>query len=193
MPAMRAPLPSALALLLALRGLAAAALPAAAPPALQLTREGGVFRLQASFDVAASASTAWEVLTDYEGMTRFVPTLRKSEVLSRSANGAVITQEGQVHLLVFSRRVPLTLKVTERPPTRIDFQAVGKSQFEEYDGAWTIEPSSGACRVSYQLFAEMRSALVPRGVARGILQDNVGRQLELVQAEIERRAAAAPR
>jgi len=188
---MRAPLrASALLLLLGLAGRVSAALPAAAPPALQLTREGGVFRLQASFDVAASPSTAWAVLTDYEGMTRFVPTLRKSEVVSRSPNGAVITQEGQVHLLLFSRRVPLTLKVTEQPPSRIDFQAVGKSQFEEYDGTWTIQSSSGACRVSYQLFAEMKSALVPRGVARGILQDNIGRQLQLVQAEMERRAAA---
>lgn len=172
---------------------AAAALPAAAerPAHVELSREGHVFRLQAAFEVKADTSVAWQVLTDYDGMTRFVSSLRKSRVVRREADGPVIEQEGAVRVLIVSRRIPMTLKVVERAPTEIRFTDVGDSAFEEYAGSWTIAESSGISRVSYQLFAEMKPSLVPRGVARRVLEKSVADQLRQVQREMERRAAVS--
>src|SRR4051812_14927822 len=105
---------------------------APANPSVELTREGGAFRLRGDFAVNASSDVAWRVLTDYEGMTSFLPSLRKSRVASRSPEGTVIEQEGVARALVFTRKVSLTLKVVERPPGRIEFFDLGKREFEEY-------------------------------------------------------------
>lgn len=172
---------------LSLRGAASSS-----PPELELSREGHVFRLQASFRAAAPPSAAWEVLTDYDGMTRFVSSLRESRVVRREGSSLVLEQEGVVRAAIFRRRIPITLNVVEKAPRRIDFSAIDSGQFEEYEGAWTVSESSGACLVSYQLFAEMKPSLVPRSMARRILEKSIRAQLEQVQAEIERRAAGKP-
>jgi ribosome-associated toxin RatA of RatAB toxin-antitoxin module len=165
--------------------------PAAAAPTVTLSREGGAFRLEAAFETQAAAEIVWEVLTDYDGMTRYLRSLRKSRVVRRTPKGAVIEQEGVARLAVFSKRVALTLDVAEKPPGLIEFRETGGGQFEEYEGAWTITQSSASCSVSYRLFAEMKPSLVPRAAARRVLASSVRRQLEEVSAEIERRARAA--
>lgn len=165
----------------------------ASAPEVELSREGHVFKVQASFEVQAAPAAAWSVLTDYDGMTRFVTSLRKSRVVSRAADEVVIEQEGVVRVAMFSRRIPITLKVVEKAPERIEFTSIANRQFDEYEGAWTVESSSGACTVSYELFAEMKPSVVPRAMARRILEKSIRSQLEQVQAEIVRRAAGSGR
>jgi hypothetical protein len=157
-------------------------------PSVTLTREGGAFRLEAGFSADASPELVWEVLTDYDGMTGFLSSLRKSEIVRRTPQGVVIKQEGTARLLMFSRRVSLTLDVVERPPDRIEFWDVGGGEFEEYEGSWSVSQSSAPCSVTYQLFAEMKPSMVPRAAARRVLENSVRRQLEEVQKEVERRA-----
>lgn len=170
--------------------LLALALPGSAAPApsVTLTREGGAFRLEAGFETAADPDLVWQVLTDYDGMTGFLRSLRRSRVVERLPDGVVLEQEGTARLMIFSKKVALTLKVVERPPSLIEFSDVGGGEFEEYEGSWTISPSSGPCSVAYRLFAEMKPSMVPRQAARRVLEKSVKRQLEEVRDEIERRS-----
>ena len=180
-----------MALVLALPALARAD-PGPAP-AIELASDGSLFRLRAAFEVPAAPAVAWDVLTDYDGMTRFVPSLRESRVISRAPDAIVIRQEGLVRFLVLSRRVPMTLKVVERAPERIDFSLLESSDFDDYTGSWSISPGTASCHVSYELYAEMRSSLVPQSIARRLLRRSISRQLQQVQAEIARRAAQGAR
>lgn len=177
----------------ALAALLFAASPASAAPRpeVALTREGGVFRLQASFTVDAPPAVVWGVLTDYGRMTEFLSSLKRSRVVEKRPDGAVIEQEGSARLLVFSRAIKLTLQVAELPPGRIEFKDISDGEFDEYDGAWTVQPSSGGTAVSYQLFAEMKASLVPRAVARRVLEKSVRRQLDELAAEMLKRSRAA--
>lgn len=171
-----------------------AAAPAAASgprPTVSLTREGGVFRLQASFNVDAPPAVVWGVLTDYDKMTSFLSSLKRSRVVDRRPHGAVIEQEGSARLLMFSRAIKLTLDVAELPPDRIEFKDISDGEFDEYDGAWNVQPSAGGTAVSYQLFAEMKASMVPRAIARKVLEKSVRRQLEELAAEMLRRSRAA--
>jgi hypothetical protein len=177
----------------ALAALFLATAPAAAStprPEVALTREGGVFRLQASFIVDAPPGVVWGVLTDYDGMTRFLSSLKRSRVLEKKPGEAVIEQEGSARLLMFSRAIKLVLKVAELPPARIEFKDISDKEFDEYDGSWTVKPAAGGTSVSYQLFAEMKASLVPRAVARRVLEKSVRRQLEELSAEMLKRAQA---
>lgn len=159
-------------------------------PDVVLTREGGVFRLEAGFTVDAPAGVVWGVLTDYNQMPSFLSSLKKSKVLEKTSKGAVIEQEGSARLLIFSHDIKLKLDVNEKPPTRIEFRDLGGSEFEEYDGAWTIHTSSMGTSVSYELFAEMTPSMVPRALARKVLEKSVHRQLQELAREIVRRTRA---
>lgn len=161
---------------------------AAQAPTLELSREGHVFRVQAGFEASALPATAWAVLTDYDGMTRFVTSLKKSRVAGREDGAVLLEQEGVVRVAMFWRRIPVRLKVFETPPERIDFVSIDDSTFENYEGSWTVAASSAGCLVSYQLFAEMKPSLVPRSLARRILEKSITAQLGQVQAEMERRS-----
>jgi hypothetical protein len=165
--------------------------PAAPKPSVELTREGGVFRLQAGFEVDAPQDIVWAVLTDYDGMTKFLSSLKKSRVVRKTSQGVLIEQEGSARLLVFSRTIKLRLDVAEHAPSLVQFHDVGGGEFDEYDGSWTLAPTPHGTSVAYQLFAEMKPSMVPRAVARKVLEKSVRRQLEELSAEMVKRAKAA--
>lgn len=57
--------------------------------------------LTAHFAVPGSRDLAWEVLTDFEHMTRFLPYMSESLVLSRSNNFLRIQQKGSIPVAFF--------------------------------------------------------------------------------------------
>lgn len=179
------------------RGAALAlALLAAARPAsgaaVSLEAEGeGAFRLRGSFPAAASAATAWEVLTDYEGLPRFVSSMRVSRLVGGEPGSPVVEQRGSGRFLFMSRDVLLRLAVREEAPARIAFRDVDGGQFSLYEGSWSIAGAGPGCVVSYDLAAAPRPALGPAFVARRALKAGVERLLEEVRAEMERRAKEA--
>ncbi|MDE2039289.1 MAG: SRPBCC family protein [Elusimicrobia bacterium] len=168
---------------------AALSLAAAEPPrpSVKLTSRDGAFRVRARFLVDAVPSLAWSVLTDYDDLPRFVPSLLESRVVRRSPDGAIVEQRGRARLLFFSHRFSLRLAVTEKPPGRIDFRDLGGGLFERYEGAWTVSASSRPCAVSYEVFARFKPSLIPRALARRMLLRSIQSQLSHVQAEIVRR------
>src|SRR3712207_9021681 len=46
----------------------------------------------------------WKILTNYERHPEFVPDLKRTRVLSRTGNRAVLEQSGQARFLFFKRR-----------------------------------------------------------------------------------------
>src|SRR5262245_29342018 len=55
---------------------------------------GKTYVVDAAFDVNVPASLAWEVLTDYEGIGRFVSSIRQSTVKRREAGRVLLEQHG---------------------------------------------------------------------------------------------------
>lgn len=48
----------------------------------------------ASVDIAAPADLVWQCLTDYEGLSSFIPSLVENRCLEKKQNGAVVLQVG---------------------------------------------------------------------------------------------------
>ena len=172
--------------------MAAAGFAAAGPARVSVGRgENGAYKITGGFEARAPASVAWSVLTDYEGLGKFVSSIRSSRVLKRTAHGAVLEQTGAARFLFVSRQVTLTLAVEETPQSRLDFKDADGRQFDRYEGSWTIAPSSAGCRVDYELTALPGPTLGPRFAVKSALKSGARGQLDGVRAEIERRAAAA--
>lgn len=157
---------------------------------VSLHRDAAVYHLIGGFETRASSSVAWSVLTDYDGVGRFVSSVPESRVIRRDSDSVLIEQEASGSLLFFSRRVRLRLLVHEAPPSLISFEQTGSSPFLLYEGSWTITPEAAGCRVDYELAIDPGDFAGPAFIARTALMKNVSRQLDQVRDETERRAVA---
>lgn len=160
---------------------------AAAGTTAELKRVGDVYKVTASFETAAPPAAVFAVLTDYEGMTRFVSSMERSRVLCRKGSHVVLLQRGSGRFLWVKRSVALTLEVEEEPPTRVSFREVEGGAFKRYAGSWTVEPAGGGSVVRYDLDAEPDGSLGPRFAARSVLGKNVATLIDEVKLEVERR------
>ena len=115
------------------------------------TAEG--FEVEGQCTADASGAEAWDVLTDYNGIDRFVSSMRESRVSGHIDHDVLVEQVAVGRLFLFSRRLHTVLRVHEEPVKEIRFEDVLGRDFARYRGDWRIERP-----------AETR---VTRGVYRG--------------------------
>jgi carbon monoxide dehydrogenase subunit G len=158
-------------------------------PATSLTvrEERGVYSLVARFAVDQPPSLALAVLTDYEQIPHFMPDVRSSVVRERGAGWAVVEQEAESHLLMFSKRIHLVLQIDEQSNALI-FRDRCRVSFARYDGAWRLSNEDDHTVVTYELTAEP-SFDVPASILKRILRRDSGRMIASLRREIAARAA----
>jgi hypothetical protein len=158
------------------------------PPGNVIVREEkGVYTVVARFLVDQPASVALTVLTDYEQIPRFMPDVRTSMVRERGTGWAVVEQEAESRLMMFSKRIHLVLLIEEQPDALIFRDRCGQT-FVRYDGAWRLSSEDGHTVITYELTAEP-SFDVPGVILKRILRRDSGRMIVSLQREIAARAA----
>lgn len=168
--------------------------PALAAPSVHVSaRAEGGHVLTASFAVGATPEVAWQVLTDYEALPRFVSSLTSSVVVGRGDGDTVhVAQEGTGRFGIVSRRVHVVLAIQQPSPDRLEFRDTCTRSFHVYRGSWSVEPLRGGSLVTYRLEARPRF-FAPGIVAGRAARGNVASLLEDVRSEMERRARIALR
>ena len=154
-----------------------------------------LFEVTAVGFVHATPEQAWNVLTDYEGLSEFVPDLVSVHVLSRNGNVVRMEQRSSASFLFVSHTIRMLLQVEEAPCTTIDVALV-EGDMHRYDTHWDLEPAAhgGAAdgttgtRVTFSGVMEPKLFMPPL-FARTIVETNLKRTVEAVVAEIERRSA----
>jgi ribosome-associated toxin RatA of RatAB toxin-antitoxin module len=126
-----------------------AAVATAADISVQATRDGEAVEMEAVAEITAGLARAWEVLTDYNRLSQFVPDLRESRVVSREGAKAVVEQKGVARFLFFTYPIEVRLAVTEYPRQRIESQAIA-GNFRELRSVYTLEAREGGVRLRYQ-------------------------------------------
>jgi carbon monoxide dehydrogenase subunit G len=158
-------------------------------PTAQVAEDGrGVYTVKGSFTVAAPPALAWSVLSGYDQLGNYIPSMRSSIVKRSGPNSALVAQESTVYVFSFAKRMKVLLQVSEEPGRRIDFEDVGKTDFELYQGAWQIEQTPGGTRVDYVASARPRLNLPFFG--KGLFLDNVKDLLGDLRRVIQREATA---
>ena len=160
------------------------------PPAtLTVREEKGIYTVVARFTVDQPPAVALTVLTDYEQIPRFMPNVRTSIVRERGAGWAVVEQEGESHLMMFSKRIHLVLLIDEQPGALIFRDRCGQT-FARYEGAWRLSSEDGHTVITYELTAEP-SFEVPGVILKRLLRRDSGRMIVSLQREIATRCSAA--
>ena len=149
--------------------------------------EKGVYTVVARFLVDQPASVALTVLTDYEQIPRFMTDVRTSIVRSRGTGWAVVEQEAESRLMMFSKRIHLVLLIEEQPDALIFRDRCGQT-FVRYEGAWRLSSEDGHTVITYELTAEP-SFDVPGVILKRVLRRDSSRMIVSLQREIAARAA----
>ncbi len=147
-------------------------------------------RADQTYEVMACASTtatprlAWQVLTDFDHLSDFIPDMRLSRVISAPGEPLRVEQRGTWHALFFQRRIDVVFAIELDPMRAITFRAV--------DG--NLRPMSGHlrltgrpdCRIEYR--AQSTPAFwIPPLIGPALMRGQIREQLEGVLREIRRR------
>ncbi len=170
-------------LLLALAAAVAPATAAAgqAPPVVSVRSAGGVYTVDARFEIAAPPETVRDVLTDYAGIPRFMPDVRKSIVRERDGARVLVEQEATSKMLLFSKTIHLLLDVHEGAHV-LTFRDTCGTSFTRYAGAWTLAAGGTGTSVTYTLTAKPAFSVPPFMIKR-LLDSNARDTIDALRAE----------
>jgi len=149
---------------------------------------GQTYVVDAAFDVNVPASLAWEVLTDYEGIGRFVSSIRQSTIQRREAGRVLLEQHGVGRAWVVSLPMHVVLDVREHDQRMLVFRDVCGKSFTTYEGTWELTTIGSGTRVTYRLTADPNGRQ-PAMLARSAIGGSVRKLLDEVRLEILARAA----
>jgi hypothetical protein len=139
--------------------------------------------VDAAFDVNVPAPLAWEVLTDYEGIGRFVSSIRNSTIKRREAGRVLLEQHGVGRAWIVSLPMHVVLDVREHDQRMLAFRDVCGKSFSTYEGAWELSAIAGGTRVTYRLKADP-TGRQPAMLAKSAIKGSVKRLLDEVRAEM---------
>jgi hypothetical protein len=182
-------LPRFSGLLVVLSILSAPALGANTPISVDVERAvDKAYTVDAAFDVNVPASIAWEVLTDYEGIGRFVSSIRQSTIKRREPGRVLLEQHGVGRAWIISLPMHVVLDVREDGQRVLAFRDVCGKSFSVYEGSWELSEVNGRTRVTYRLKADP-TGRQPAMLAKSAIKGSVKTLLDEVRKEIVARGA----
>ena len=100
----------------------------------------------ARLDVPAPRRRVWELLTDYDGLARYMPNIRESRLLQRRGDRARVLQVASTPLLPL--RFELELEFGEEAPARLAF-VQREGNLRDFAGSWELAPLGGGTCIRY--------------------------------------------
>ncbi len=172
-----------------LAGIAHAALAQASTDDIVVRAEkhGEMVRLSVDCPVRAPAAVAWQVLTDFDGMAKFVTNLTRSEVRMRMGNRLQVYQKGQA----------------SRGPLKLDFENVREIDLVPQTAVRSRMIEGNMMPASFETRIEERDGVVhvlhtgtytpsiwvPPVLGTALIEAETRKQYGEIRAEILRRAA----
>jgi ribosome-associated toxin RatA of RatAB toxin-antitoxin module len=142
--------------------------------------------------VTASPDIAWEVLTDYDNLSKFVPNMVSDKVLTVNGNQKVVEQVDTREVFLINVQSRIRSAITETAKTRIDFHQID-GDLQSLDGYWKIQPVapySGAKAnqvLITQVVQVQPKSGTPSGIFYSIFKDSLGKTLNAIKREVDRR------
>jgi hypothetical protein len=161
---------------------------ALAKPAISIERDGDTIRILAKLQVDAHHHIAWQVLTDYNNLARFVPGMQISRIVSRPGEPILLKQIGQSGFLMLTFPVEVVTQITEIQLEAIRFFAVS-GNLKSQSGEWRIKQEGDRTLVIYQS-SIVPGFWVPPLIGPAIISQDVGGKMIGIAEEMQRRAAS---
>ncbi len=157
---------------------------------VKVVRDGPQMIVDVALRVRASPQDAWGVLTDYNGMARFVSTLRSSSIDRRSGNELQVTQHGAVQFGLFSIPFSTVRRITLFPYREVRTDVVDGS-LKSSQFVTTLVPAADETQI-LQHGTVVPDVWIPPGIGPAIIAARTRKQWQEFRAEIMRRATGTP-
>lgn len=146
--------------------------------------EGGLL-VHVSLFVEVPPTIAWQVMTDYERMTAFIPDLQESRVVSAPGEKTRVLQKGIAHIGWFSHEYEVEREVELTPETSIRSHGIrGNMRKLEMDTHLAAE--GAGCRINYRGLS-IPDFWVPPILGPALVKRQVMQQFSAMAAEMRRR------
>ena len=153
---------------------------------IQVARQGAGWLVEGSFVVPVSPAVAWEVLTDFDHMGRFLTNLSFSQVLDRQGNVLQVEQRGIARFGLFSFKFQSLREITLTPVSHIHARGLSGNIKHFVSDLRVAEEGSGT-RLTYR--AEMEPDFwLPSLQGPSLLRHEMAEQFSAMVAEMLRRA-----
>ncbi|MCM1982077.1 SRPBCC family protein [Lyngbya confervoides] len=96
-------------------------------------------QIKARIQLPYRAEQVWEVLTDYEALSEFIPNLERSARLEHPEGGVRIEQVGAQSALMLKFSARVVLDMEEKYPEQLKFDMV-EGDFKGFTGNWQLCP-----------------------------------------------------
>lgn len=167
--------------------------PFAAAETMQIAQAGvSVTGSEGSFTgqvlVRTSVQTAWNVLTDYNRFSSFIPSVAESRVLQSNGNRKVFEQVNVIRVFPFTRRSRVVISSVESYPQQIAFSLV-EGDVESLQGVWRIQSrGNNQVLITHQVTVDPGSSPT-RGLFFNVYKSTLASTLAALKQEMERRSS----
>jgi carbon monoxide dehydrogenase subunit G len=152
---------------------------------VDVERDGGIFRIDATLFAPVPLAVAWDVLTDFEHMEQFVPNVRDSRIVSRQGERLTVAQRGVAKFgpLAFAFESERIVEMSRHSEIR-SIQVKGNMRRLESFTRFTA--TGGGTQLSYRVEVEP-GALFPAALTERFLVHEIREQFEAIVDEMIRR------
>ena len=176
-----------LRLLLALLALACTPAFAADSPtrSLDVAYEGDAYIVNAIFFAPAPQSIAWDVLTDFENLQKWVPNVSESKIVKRDEGSVTVEQRGVARYGLASIPYTTERKISLKPSSGIKTAQI-KGNMRRVESTIALEPDGNGTRIVYHLEI-VPSAFAGTVMSKKFVEHEVGEQFGAIIGEMTRR------
>ncbi|MBW4420256.1 MAG: cyclase/dehydrase [Myxacorys californica WJT36-NPBG1] len=149
-------------------------------------------RYMARVLIPTSSDIAWSVLTDYGNLSKFMPNVASSKILSVNGNQKVVEQIDARQVFLLSIKSRIRSAITEQAKSRIDFRQVD-GDLQSLQGYWKIEPIApyaGAKPTQVlitQVIEAQPNSATPKGIFYSLFKESLGESMSAIGKEAVRR------
>jgi hypothetical protein len=153
--------------------------------AVSARRAGDTIVVDTVAFVPVPPKAAWQVLTDFEHMTRIMPDLEVSRVLSRDADGVIVQQRGKASRGPFTFTFETVRRIRLRPYEEIEGKLLSGTMKKSEGVTRLIAEGTGTRIVSHGEF--IPDFWIPPLIGVKVIEMETRRQFEGLIREILRR------
>ena len=124
---------------------------------LEVSHDGGLYRMVADVHLAAPPDEVYKVLTDYEHLTRVSPSVVKSALVRRpDASTALVYTDTRICTFLFCRHARELQRIAETSPLDLSAQVVPQpaNNIKSGNASLHLEAEQGGTRMHWELSIE---------------------------------------
>ncbi len=133
-----------------------------------------------------ASKVAWDVLTDFDNMEKWVPNVRESKITGRDGNTLTVEQKGVAKFGLLSFPYTSVRKMQLSPEATIQATQV-QGSMRRLTSLMKVSPEGAGTRLDYRLELEP-SGIASTVMSKAFLQNEITEQFKAIVAEMVRRS-----